>query len=63
MISLALRFGTGKTESRERIAKAKENRKNAGTSSPVPDEAPVEEVAPVQAEEAAPEKPTVGDVK
>lgn len=60
VISIALRFGSGKTESRERIAKAKAARRNEGASAPVA----ADDGAPGQEAPAAPsEKPSLNDSK
>jgi hypothetical protein len=58
VVSLALRFGTGKTESRERISKAKKDRKQSKETAPVP----VQDETP-EPQAAEPEKPTGGDAE
>lgn len=64
IVSLALRFGSGKTESRERIQKVKETRRQRNTATPDVEMAPMTPAEPVGAEpmepsgeEVAPEMP------
>jgi len=56
VVSLALRFGSGKTEARERIKKSQELRKGVKADAPA-------EAETAKPEEPETEKPTLGDTK